>query len=255
MVTKMGPNLLRLCPPKKGQSGRTLGLRGDRVRTRGQRAKEKSLGRNRACGHLGVGCATPRTEVTDICVHGALSQQLQTRPLTPQPRAAGPEATGQLGDVHVQGLLGLGGLLLGAVADHGVALSQVQVECDERPVLQTQRPQGGAVDLREEAKGVTSFLGFLPRHRQRKRRRAWALNTGQRAVVNGLVILTFRALLFTMLFLILAVSVIARRLSKSGERKDPALVLASLPTPSQDEPVVPGGLVAPIPENHGTNHS
>lgn len=50
---------------------------------------------------------------------------------------------GQLGggrDIHVQGLLGLGSFLLGAVPDHGVALSQVQVECDEWPVLQAQRP-------------------------------------------------------------------------------------------------------------------
>lgn len=53
----------------------------------------------------------------------------------------------------MQGLLGLGGFVLGAVPDHGVALSQVQVECDERPVLQTQRPQGGAVDLPGEAEG------------------------------------------------------------------------------------------------------
>lgn len=53
----------------------------------------------------------------------------------------------------MQGLLGLGGFLLGAVADHGVALRQVQVEGDEGPVLQAQRPQGGAVDLREEKEG------------------------------------------------------------------------------------------------------
>lgn len=67
------------------------------------------------------------------------------------------------GDAHVQGLLGLGGLLLGAVADHGVALRQVQVEGDERPVLQAQRPQGGAVDLGEEADGaVRSALRLLP---------------------------------------------------------------------------------------------
>lgn len=53
----------------------------------------------------------------------------------------------------MQGLLGLGSFLLGAVADHGVALRQVQVECDEGPVLQAQRPQGGAVDLSEEEEG------------------------------------------------------------------------------------------------------
>ena len=62
-----------------------------------------------------------------------------------------PERGGR--DAHVQGLLGLGGFLLGAVADHGVALRQVQVERDEGPVLQAQRPQGGAVDLSEEEEG------------------------------------------------------------------------------------------------------
>lgn len=56
-------------------------------------------------------------------------------------------------DAHVQGLLGLGGFVLGAVADHGVALRQVQVERDEGPVLQAQRPQGGAVDLSEGEEG------------------------------------------------------------------------------------------------------
>lgn len=94
-------------------------------------------------------------------------------PQHPEPSAARATARGaadrQPGDVHVQGLLGLGGFLLGAVADHGVALSQVQVECDERPMLQTQRPQGRAVDLMEEGKGaVTSFLGLLPHILQRK---------------------------------------------------------------------------------------
>lgn len=72
----------------------------------------------------------------------------------------------------MQGLLGLGGFLLRAVADHGVALRQVQVECDERPVLQTQRPQGGAVDLAEEAeRAVTSEDGGDVRgHRTRAKR-------------------------------------------------------------------------------------
>lgn len=48
---------------------------------------------------------------------------------------------------HVQRLLGLGGFLLGTVADHSIALGQVQVECDERPMLQTQRPQCRTIDL------------------------------------------------------------------------------------------------------------
>ena len=68
----------------------------------------------------------------------------------PQP---GRRRAGEGRDIHVQGLLGLGGFLLGAVADHGIALRQVQVECDEGPVLQAQRPQGGAVDLSEEEEG------------------------------------------------------------------------------------------------------
>lgn len=65
--------------------------------------------------------------------------------------------TGKLGqdgsvsqNAHVQGLLRLGGFLLGAVPDHGIALRQVQVECDEGPVLQAQCPQGGAIDLGRE---------------------------------------------------------------------------------------------------------
>lgn len=51
------------------------------------------------------------------------------------------------GDVHVQGLLGFGGLLLGAVAHHSIALRQVQVECNEGAVLHAQGPQSGAVNL------------------------------------------------------------------------------------------------------------
>lgn len=69
----------------------------------------------------------------------------------------------------MQGLLGLGGFLLGAVPDHSVALSQVQVERDERAVLQTQRPQRRAIDLIEEAEGaVTRFLGLLPLRSSKK---------------------------------------------------------------------------------------
>lgn len=48
----------------------------------------------------------------------------------------------------MQRLLSLGGLVLGAVAHHGVALGQVEVECDQGAVLHAQGPQGGAVDLR-----------------------------------------------------------------------------------------------------------
>lgn len=44
-------------------------------------------------------------------------------------------------DLHVQRLLGLGGLVLGAVAHNGVPLGQVEVECDQGAVLHAQGPQ------------------------------------------------------------------------------------------------------------------
>jgi len=47
----------------------------------------------------------------------------------------------------VEGLLSLGSFVLGAVAHHGVALRQVEVECDEGAVLHAQCTQSGAVDL------------------------------------------------------------------------------------------------------------
>lgn len=49
---------------------------------------------------------------------------------------------------HVQGLLCLHHLLLGAVADQGVPVGQVQVECDQGAMLHAQGPQGRAIDLR-----------------------------------------------------------------------------------------------------------
>lgn len=49
--------------------------------------------------------------------------------------------------LHVQALLGFGGLILGAVADHSITVRQVEVECDQRAVLHAQRLQGGAIDL------------------------------------------------------------------------------------------------------------
>lgn len=48
---------------------------------------------------------------------------------------------------HVQALLSFGSLVLGAVAHDGVAVRQVEVECDQRAVLQAQGPQCGAVNL------------------------------------------------------------------------------------------------------------
>lgn len=53
-------------------------------------------------------------------------------------------------NIHVQRLLGLGGFFLRAVADHSIALGQIQVECDEGPMLQTQRPQRRTINLRRK---------------------------------------------------------------------------------------------------------
>lgn len=49
--------------------------------------------------------------------------------------------------LHVQALLGFGGLILGAVAHHSVTVGQVEVECDQWAVLHAQRLQGGAINL------------------------------------------------------------------------------------------------------------
>lgn len=51
---------------------------------------------------------------------------------------------------HVQGLLGFGGFVLGAVAHNGVPLRQVEVECDQGAVLHAQGPQSGAVNLKTQ---------------------------------------------------------------------------------------------------------
>lgn len=66
----------------------------------------------------------------------------------------------QLG-LHVQRLLSLCGLVLGAVAHHGVALGQVEVECDQRAVLHAQGPQSGAIDLREAVRIVSAPLWLI----------------------------------------------------------------------------------------------
>lgn len=50
--------------------------------------------------------------------------------------------------LHVQALLGLSGLILGAVAYHSVTMWQVEVECDQRTMLHAQGPQCRAVNLR-----------------------------------------------------------------------------------------------------------
>lgn len=63
----------------------------------------------------------------------------------------------------MQRLLSLCGLVLGAVAHHGVALGQVEVECDQGAVLHAQGPQSGAVDLKDraEAEGTGEDRGSL----------------------------------------------------------------------------------------------
>lgn len=68
--------------------------------------------------------------------------------------------TKQEGYLHVQRLLSFGGLLLGAVAHHSVAMRQVQVECNQWPVLHAQSAQGGSIDLQERrSRGVAGKGG------------------------------------------------------------------------------------------------
>lgn len=47
----------------------------------------------------------------------------------------------------MQRLLGLGCFFLGTVSDHSIPLCQVQVECYQRAMLQTQCPQCGTINL------------------------------------------------------------------------------------------------------------
>lgn len=55
-----------------------------------------------------------------------------------------------LRDVHVQGLLSLGSFVLGAVAHHGAALCQVEVERDKRAMLHAQCTQSGTINLEQK---------------------------------------------------------------------------------------------------------
>lgn len=71
-------------------------------------------------------------------------------------------------DSHVQALLSFGSLVLGAIAHDSVAVRQVEVECDQRAVLQAQCPQGGAVNLgggkrrkRSHTSCKANFTNFL----------------------------------------------------------------------------------------------
>lgn len=50
----------------------------------------------------------------------------------------------------MQGILGLGCLLFGAVSDKSCALGEVEMECQERAMLHADRPEGGTVDLENE---------------------------------------------------------------------------------------------------------
>lgn len=47
----------------------------------------------------------------------------------------------------MQGALGFGGFMRAAVADQSAALRQAEVKGQQRAVLQTDRPQGRAVNL------------------------------------------------------------------------------------------------------------
>lgn len=52
----------------------------------------------------------------------------------------------------MQRLLGLCGLVLGAVAHHSVPLGQVEVECDQGAVLHAQGPQSRTINLEHDKK-------------------------------------------------------------------------------------------------------
>lgn len=58
----------------------------------------------------------------------------------------------------MQGLLSLGSLILGAVAHHGAALCQVEVERDEGAVLHAQCTQSGTVDLGHKHAQMSSHV-------------------------------------------------------------------------------------------------
>lgn len=61
----------------------------------------------------------------------------------------------------MQRLLGLCGLVLGAVAHHGVPLGQVEVECDQGAMLHAQGPQSGPINL-EHNNNTANFSHSLP---------------------------------------------------------------------------------------------
>lgn len=66
--------------------------------------------------------------------------------------------------LHVQRLLGLGGLVLGAVAHDSVPLGQVKVECDQGAVLHAQSPQSRTINLENKKKDHTLFYGLFLGH-------------------------------------------------------------------------------------------
>ncbi len=57
----------------------------------------------------------------------------------------------------MQGTLGFGGFMRAAVADQSAALRQAEVKGQQRAVLQTDRPQGRAVDLQHKPQEITKI--------------------------------------------------------------------------------------------------
>lgn len=90
-----------------------------------------------------VGCANQ----TATSHHSASDYLVTTAAIYFSPARLRPPACA---NSHVQALLSFGSLVLGAVAHDSVAVRQVEVECDQRAVLQAQGPQCGAVNLEGE---------------------------------------------------------------------------------------------------------
>lgn len=57
--------------------------------------------------------------------------------------------------LHVEGALGLGSLLFGAVANQCGALGQAEVKGQQGAVLHTDGPQGGAINLHRQTRGTS----------------------------------------------------------------------------------------------------
>lgn len=62
----------------------------------------------------------------------------------------------------MQRLLGFSGLILGAVAYHGITLGEVEVECDQGAVLHAQGPQSRTINLKTNAcKKINLFVNYV----------------------------------------------------------------------------------------------